>query len=320
MLLHPESLAATTNEMPVTLIVSRVPGGRRRLRELWNARELIAFFIWRDVKVRYRQTALGASWALLQPLMMMVVFSMVFGRVAGISSGSMPYPLLAYAGVLPWTFFATAVAASGNSVIHSERLITKIYFTRIAIPIASVGASVVDFAVASVFLAILMVYYRVVPGIGLLLAPLIFATIFVAALGVGTLLAALNVSYRDFRYLIPFMIQLWLFATPAVYLPNQEQPLMQNHLSAPSEVNTHSMVTGRTGGLRTPGTGRLREWVPAMFALNPLNHLIAAFRAALLGGAIPWVGLGASSAAAILMLTLGCVYFQCVEDGFADVI
>jgi lipopolysaccharide transport system permease protein len=262
-------------------------------RELWQFRELIFFLIWRDVKVRYKQTLLGAAWAVLQPLMMMVVFTIFFGRMAGMPSGGMPYPLFAYAGLLPWTFFATAVASAGNSVVGSERLITKIYFPRLAIPFAAVGAAVVDFAVAVVLLAVMMLYYGIAPGAGLFFAPVVFGLILIAALGVGTLLSALNVAYRDFRYVIPFLIQLWMFATPTVYM----QP--------------GAGVAGGKAGSHLLHTALL---------LNPMTGLIGAFRAATLGGPMPWAQLGLSSACVAVTFLVGCLYFRKVEDGFADII
>ncbi len=257
------------------------------VRELWEFRELVYFLTWRDVKVRYKQTVLGAAWALLQPLLMMVVFTIFFSRMAGVPSGDLPYPLFAYAGLLPWTFFATAITAAGNSVVGSERLITKIYFPRLAVPFAAVGAAVVDFLIAFVLLLAMMAYYRIAPGMGLLLAPLIFGLIALAALGIGTLLAALNVAYRDIRYVIPFLVQVGMFATPAIYM----QP-------------------------RASGGG----WVQVLLALNPMTSLIAAFRASMLGGPIPLGQLGAASAAVALAFLVGCFYFRKVEDGFADII
>jgi lipopolysaccharide transport system permease protein len=276
-----------TGAAPATLILP--PSGWQLVnaRELWQFRELIYFLAWRDVKVRYKQTVLGAAWAVLQPAMMMVVFSIFFGRMAGVPSGGMPYPLFAYAGLLPWTFFATAIAAAGNSVVQSERLITKIYFPRLAIPFAAVAAAVVDFLIAFGLLLIMMFYYGVVPGLGMLLAPVIFGLIALAALGVGTLLGALNVAYRDFRYVIPFLVQVGMFATPTVYM----QP-------------------------KADATGTLQ----ALLVLNPMTSLIAAFRAAVLGGPIPWAPLSLASALVAGSFVLGCLYFRKVEDSFADVI
>jgi lipopolysaccharide transport system permease protein len=276
-----------TQGRAVTEILPPVGWQLVNVRELWRFRELLYFLAWRDVKVRYKQTALGAAWALLQPLMMMVVFTIFFGRMAGVPSGGIPYPLFAYAGLLPWTFFATAIASAGNSVVQSERLITKIYFPRLAIPFAAVGAAVVDFVIAFGLLLVLMFYYGIMPGIGMLLAPVIFGLIVLAALGIGTMLGALNVAYRDFRYVIPFLVQLGMFATPTVYM----QP-------------------------KADATDSLQ----ALLALNPMTSLIAAFRAAVLGGPISWGPLGLASALVVASFVLGCLYFRKVEDSFADVI
>jgi lipopolysaccharide transport system permease protein len=258
------------------------------LRELWQYRELIYFLTWRDVKIRYKQTVLGAAWAVLQPAMMMVVFSIFFGHIAGVPAGDLPYPLFVYAGLLPWTFFATAVSNAGNSVVGSERLITKIYFPRLAVPFASVGAAVVDFAVALGLLFLLMLYYGVMPGAGLVLIPLVFGVILLAAVGVGTLLAALIVAYRDFRYVIPFLVQVWIFATPTVYMD------------------------------LTQGGGS--EAVQFLLGCNPMTGLVAAFRAACLGGPIPWDQLGVAAGVSVGLFLAGCLYFRRVEDNFADII
>jgi lipopolysaccharide transport system permease protein len=272
---------------PLTVI--RPPTGWQLInaRELWRFRELVYFLTWRDVKVRYKQTLLGAAWAVLQPALMMVVFTIFFSRMAGLPSGDVAYPLFVYAGLLPWTFFATAIANAGNSVVGSERLITKIYFPRLAVPFATVAAAVVDFVIACGLLAGMMAYYGVRPGAGLLLAPLVFAVIALAATGVGTLLSALNVAYRDFRYVIPFLVQLWMFATPTIYM----QP----------------------AGAEGPTT----RW---LMTLNPMNSLIAAFRASVLGGPVPWEGLAVASGLAAAAFVAGCLYFRKVEDGFADII
>jgi lipopolysaccharide transport system permease protein len=271
----------------VTSICPRSGWQLVNVRELWQFRELIYFFIWRDVKIRYKQTALGAAWAVLQPLLMMVVFTVFFGRMAGLSSGDLPYPLFAFAGLLPWTFFATAMASSANSVVASERLVTKVYFPRLAIPISAVGAATVDFLIAFGMLGLLMAWFGVAPSPGLLLAPLIFAVIFLAALGIGTALAALTVAYRDFRYVIPFLVQVWMFATPTVYM--------------------------------LPGA-RVSGGLGALLALNPMTSLIQSFRAACLGGPIPWAGFAASTACVVVVLLAGCFYFRKVEDRFADII
>ncbi len=255
--------------------------------ELWKARELVFFLAWRDVKVRYKQTALGAAWAILQPLLMMIVFSIFFGRLAGIPSGGLPYPLFALTGLLPWTFFAAAVTAAANSVIASERLITKVYFPRLAVPLASIGSAVVDFAFACLLLGLIMCAYGARPGPGIVLAPLCFATIALLALGLGTLLAALNVAYRDFKYIIPLMIQLGMFATPTVYMD-------------PSAASR-----GRFGWL---------------LALNPMTTLVATFRSTVLGGPIAWGPLAVAAIASALAFVAGALYFRRVESSFADVI
>ena len=244
--------AGTTDSTPAPIVTLIRPAQGWQLinfGELWQFRELLYFLTWRDVKVRYKQTLLGAAWAILQPLLMMVVFTIFFGRMAGVSSGGVPYPLFAYAGLLPWTFFATAIAAAGNSVVGSERLITKIYFPRLAVPFAAVGAAVVDFLIAFGLLIAMMVYYRVAPGWGLLLVPVIFGAILLAALGVGTLLAALNVAYRDFRYVIPFLVQLWMFATPSVYMQVADEPAVvaSRPASLPAAATGPRADAGETG-------------------------------------------------------------------------
>jgi lipopolysaccharide transport system permease protein len=260
------------------------------VRELWQFRELVFFLAWRDVKVRYKQTALGVAWAVLQPVMMMVVFTIFFGRIGGMAStdSSIPYSVFVYAGLLPWTFFSTGIVSAGNSVVGSERLITKVYFPRLAVPFASVGAAIVDCAIAFVLLLILMVFNGIELGVSLLLVPLFLSLVLLAALGVGTLLAALNVAYRDFRYVIPFLVQIWMFATPTVYMQ-------------PKGDSTSSVLR-------------------FVLALNPLTSVIGAFRAAALGGTIAWGEVAVSAASIIAVFVIGCLYFRKVEDGLADII
>jgi lipopolysaccharide transport system permease protein len=257
------------------------------IRELWRHRELIYFLISRDVKVRYKQTIFGIAWAVLQPLLMMIVFAVFIARLGNLSSGDLPYPLFALAGFVLWSYFATAVTNAGNSVVGSERLITKIYFPRLAIPFAAAGAAFVDFLVALVLLAVLMAIYGVGPSWNILAAPLIVAIVTLAAVGLGTFLAALNVAYRDVRYVIPFLIQIGMFATPTIYL----------------------LPTGNEG------TGL--HW---LLTLNPMTGLVTAFRASLLGGAIPWADVGIAAALSVALFIGGCLYFRTVEDSFADVI
>jgi lipopolysaccharide transport system permease protein len=255
--------------------------------ELWKYRELLGFLIWRDVKVRYKQTLLGAAWAVLQPAMMMVVFTVFFARMAKVSSGDVPYPLFVFAGLLPWTFFSTSIANAANSVVGSERLITKIYFPRLSIPFATVGAAIVDFLIALGMLLVLMLWFGHMPGPTLLVAPLVMMCIALAAAGVGTMLAALNVAYRDFRYVIPFLVQLWMFATPTIYM------------------NPNANGIGSLDGL---------------LLANPLSPLITTFRASVLGGPIPWTSFGIAALTSVAMFVIGCLYFRRVEDTFSDII
>jgi lipopolysaccharide transport system permease protein len=257
------------------------------LRELWRYRELLYFLTWRDVKVRYKQTVLGAAWAVLQPLATMLVFTLFLGRVSGIASTEVPYPLFVFAGLLPWTFFAHAVTASGNSVVGNQNLVTKVYFPRLIIPISAIGAGLVDFAIAFGMLLILMLWYGVPSGVAVVLLPLIVFGLVIAALGVGTLLSALTVAYRDVRHLLPFLVQLWMFATPTIYL----------------DVDT---VVGERGRMLLP--------------LNPAHGLILNFRQAMLGGPLDGYALAVSGGVSVLLLLAGCFYFRRVERGFADII
>jgi lipopolysaccharide transport system permease protein len=282
---EPRFREAPTPDTQVTVIEPARGWSLIDVGELWRYRELLFLLCWRDIKVRYKQTALGAAWAVLQPAMLMVVFTIFFNRMAGIQSGEVPYPLFALAGLLPWTFFASAVTNAGNSVVGSERLITKIYFPRLAIPFSAVGAAVVDFAVAFGLLAGLMLVYGQSPGANLWLAPLVVLSVAMTAAGVGTFLAALNVVYRDVRYVIPFFVQLGMFATPTIYMQLPE------------------------GG----------GW-QGLLALNPLTSLIAAFRSCVLGGEVPWVGLAVSTAFGLACFATGCLYFRKTEDDFADII
>lgn len=295
-----DPLAATSMGLPTPARrerASRTPNSATRIEpatgwqavnfgELWRYRELLYFLVWRDVKVRYKQTALGAAWAILQPLMMMAVFSIFFRRMAGVNAGDLPYPVFCYLGLLPWSFFSTAVSGAGNSIVSSERLISKIYFPRLAVPFAAVGAAVVDFLFAVTLVIVLMVWYGVRPGAGVVMLPLIFGVIVVLAVGVGTLLASLNVSYRDFRYVIPFMLQVWMFATPTIYM----QPMHRD--------------------------GKLQM----LLSLNPMTGLVGAFRAASTNSPIPYGPCVMSAASSLVILCVGCLMFRRAERTFADVI
>ena len=295
------------------------PDGRTLIdvAELWRFRDLLYFLAWRDVKVRYKQTALGVAWAVLQPALMMVVFTLFFRKLAGAPSGDAPYPLFAYAGLLPWTFFSTAVAAAGNSVIGSERIITKVYFPRLAIPFAAVAASVVDFAVALGLLAGMMAYYGVAPGPFVWLAPVVFAAVVLTALGVGTLLSALNVSYRDFRYVIPFLLQIGMFATPTIYMQVDAKGPVPQAASTLAASGSPSQPPLATPTAEPDGQ---RAAVRVALALNPMTGLIGAFRAAVFGGPVPWASLAGSSLCSVLVFVAGCLYFRWVEDRFADIL
>ncbi|CAN5632091.1 ABC transporter permease [soil metagenome] len=255
--------------------------------ELWKYRELLFFLVWRDVKVRYKQTILGAAWAILQPLMMMVVFTVFFNRLAGIDTGGLPAPLFNLAGLLPWFFFQQSVNAAAASVIGSEHLITKIYFPRLIIPAASVLAAVFDAVVAFTLLVVMSMGFGVEPNLNLLVLPLIYLIIGMLGLGIGSFIAALNVTYRDVRYIVPFLLQLGLFATPTIYM------IPRGH-------------EGRTIGLLTQ--------------INPMTSLVSGYRAATVGGPMPWAEIAISSAVAVFVLAGGCLYFRKTEDRFADII
>ncbi|MGH9901698.1 MAG: ABC transporter permease [Pyrinomonadaceae bacterium] len=254
------------------------------LRDLWLYRDLLYFLVWRDVKVRYKQTALGVAWAVMQPLFTMLIFSLIFGRLAGMKSDGIPYPLFAYAGLLSWTFFANAVISSGNSLVGSANLITKVYFPRLLIPMAAVVAGLVDFAIAFVLLAVLMLYYRVGLTWQVLALPLLMLLTTLLAIGVGMWTSALNVKYRDIRHALPFVIQLWFFASPIIY---------------PASIF---------------GSWR---WV---LALNPMTGLIEGYRAALYGRPFDWPTLALAAVLTLALLTYAAFTFRRMEKNFADII
>jgi lipopolysaccharide transport system permease protein len=257
-----------------------------RLRELWAYRELLYFFVWRDVKVRYKQTAIGAAWALLQPTLTMLAFSLFFGKLAKLPTNGVPYPLFYYCAVLPWTYFATALQNSTNSIVEHQRLITKIYFPRIVLPISAALAGLVDFAVAFGMLAALMAYYRIAPGRAMLLLPGFLLLAVLAALAFGLWLSALNAIYRDVRYVVPFLVQFWMFASPVAY--------------------SSSIVPGRW------------RWA---YGLNPMAGVIEGFRWALTGqGLVPGALFAASGCGVILVLLGGVFYFRRMEGTVADLV
>jgi len=256
------------------------------LREIWSYRELLYFLTKRDIKVRYKQTVLGGLWAIIQPVFTMVVFTLFFGRLAKMPSDGIPYPIFVYVGLLPWTYFANALSASGNSLVGSSNLITKVYFPRLIIPTSASLAGLLDFFIAMLVLAAMMAYYQFVPNVGIVLFPFLVGLTFLCAVGVGLWLSALNVQYRDIRYVIPFLIQLWMFVSPVIY---------------PVSI--------------------VKEEYQWLLALNPMGGVIEAYRASLLGHMpVDWSLLGLSSAMILLMLITGLYYFRRMEKVFADVV
>jgi homopolymeric O-antigen transport system permease protein len=255
------------------------------LRDIWAYRELLYFLTWRDVKVRYKQTALGIAWAVLQPLLTMVIFTLFFGRLAGIRTGDIPYPLFAFAGLVPWTFFANAITNSGNSLVGSANLITKVYFPRMIIPGGAVCAGLVDFALAFIILIGMMAYYGIAPSWHVVLLPVIVAMLALLALATGLWMSALNVKYRDIRYALPFLVQLWMFVSAVIY---------------PS-----SMTSG---------------YLRLALKLNPVAGFIENFRAVLFGSPIDWGSFLISSLLTIALLFYAAMYFRSTEKTFADVV
>lgn len=255
------------------------------LGELWQHRGLVYFLAWRSIKVRYKQTALGAIWALLQPLLVMLVFSVFFGRLGRIPSDGVPYPVFCLAGLVPWTFFAFGLTEAANSVVGNQQLITKVYFPRLAIPLASVLAGLIDFLLAFLLLVVVMAWYGIAPGARALWIPLFVLLALVTSLSVGLWFAALNVRYRDVRYVVPFVTQLWLFATPIAY---------------PSSLLSPPWRT--------------------LYGLNPMAGVVDGFRWGLLGTDPPRGMIAVSSVAALLLAVAGAIYFRRMERSFADVV
>jgi lipopolysaccharide transport system permease protein len=264
------------------------PGGWAPLnmRELWGYRELLYFLVWRDVKVRYKQTALGAAWAVIQPFFTMVVFSIFFGGLAGIESNGIPYPIFAYSALVPWMYFANALTLASTSLVAQESILTKVYFPRLLVPIASVLAGLIDFMIAFVVLIVMMLYYGILPTAAIWTLPFFVLLTTATALGTGLWLSALNVEFRDVRYVVPFLIQFWLFATPIAY-PSSLVP---------------------------------EFWRP-LYGLNPMAGVVEGFRWALLGQAqAPGLMLLVSSLTVVAILVGGMYYFRRMEETFADVV
>ena len=256
-----------------------------KLAELWHYRELLYFLTWRDVKVRYKQTALGAAWAVIQPFFTMLVFSLFFGRLAKIPSDGVPYPIFAYVALVPWTFFASGLAQSADSLVGSANLLRKVYFPRLLIPMATVVSGLVDFVIAFLVLLGMMVFYGITPTAHILWLPLLVLLALVTALGVGLWLSALNVMFRDVRYIVPFVVQFWLFATPIAY---------------PSSL--------------------LQEPWRTIYGLNPMAGVVEGFRWALLGSARPGPMVAVSAAVAVALLIGGAFFFRRMERAFADIV
>lgn len=272
-------------EEPTVIIEPSGPWPRIDFRELWAYRNLFLFLVWRDIKVRYAQTVLGAGWAILQPVLAMVVFTLIFGNFAKIPSDGVPYPVFSLAALVPWIYFSTALTTASNSLIANPNLITKVYLPRLVIPLAPVLAGLVDFAIALVILFAMMLAFGIVPSSGVALLPILVLIMMMAAAGIGCLLAALNVQYRDVKHIVPFLVQVLMFASPIVY------PM--------------SLVP---------------EAYRVAYALNPMAGVIEGFRSVLLGtNSISWSLLSVSAVSSVVFLTIGALYFRRMERIFADV-
>jgi lipopolysaccharide transport system permease protein len=254
--------------------------------ELWEYRSLLYFFIWRDIKIRYKQTVLGASWAILQPFLTMVIFTIFFGRLANIPSDDIPYPIWSYAALVPWTFFATGLLLSSNSLVMNANMVKKIYFPRLLMPTASILAGVVDFALAFAVLLVMMMFYQIIPTINILWLPLLMIIALTTSLGVGYWFSAMNVQFRDVRYIVPFLVQAWLFITPIAY----------------------------------PSSLLVEPW-RTIYGINPMAGVVEGFRWALLGTETePGLIIIVSAFFSLLLLVSGAAYFRRMEKHFADVI
>jgi lipopolysaccharide transport system permease protein len=272
-------------ELPVTRI--EPPSGvTLNFREMWVYRELLYFLIWRDIKVRYKQTVLGVAWAILQPLLTMVIFSLVFGRMAKIPSDGIPYPVFALAGLVPWLFFANGLNQSSNSLVSNANLITKVYFPRMHIPVASVLSGLVDFFLSGIMLAVMMVIFRIKPNVHMLWLPAFLLLGVVTSLGVGLWLSAMNVKFRDIRYVVPFLVQFWFFATPVVY--------------------SSTLLT--------------KPWAKMLYGANPMTGVVEGFRWAMFDKTPPGPMLAVSALVTVVILVSGAYYFRRTERTFADVV
>jgi lipopolysaccharide transport system permease protein len=283
----PEAVATSHElpEHPVAVIEPSKGWVALNLRDIWHYRDLLYILTERDIKVRYKQTILGAAWAIVQPLFTMLVFSLFFGKLAGMPSDGIPYPLFVYAGILPWIFFSNALTKSGNSLVSNSNLITKVYFPRMIIPIATVTAGLLDFLIAFVLLVVLMLYYSVAFSANLLMLPVLILLTSLLAVGVGMYTSALNVKYRDVSQILPFLVQLWMFATPIIY---------------PASIVTADW-----------------RWV---LSINPLAGIIEGYRAAFFGKPFDWFALLISAIITFSILIYAAYTFRKMERSFADVI
>jgi len=272
-------------DKPFVVIEPRRGSLAINLHDLWQYRDLLYILAARDIKVRYKQTVLGVLWAIIQPLSMMIIFTLFFGRLAGIPSDGIPYPLFAYAGLLPWAFFSNALNSSGNSLVGNSSLITKVYFPRMIIPIAAVGSGLIDFVIAFGLLVLLMLYYGIGFSPNILMVPILTLLTALLATGIGMWMSALNVKYRDVRYALPFFIQLWMFATPIIY---------------PS-----SLIPD--------------EW-RWLFQINPLTGIVEGYRSAIFGKPFDLTGLGISIFITLVVLIYSAYTFRQMERGFADIV
>jgi len=282
-----ETKSIVKNEMPVTILRPATGWGALNFRDLWLYRELIYFLTWRDLKVRYKQTLLGASWAILKPFLTMVVFSIFFGDLANVPSDGMPYPIFSFAALVPWELFSNAISVAGRSLVQNRHMITKIYFPRVILPLSAVLAGVVDFLIAFVILIGMLFYYRIPLTIYALTIPLFLLLALITSIGIGLWLSALNVQYRDIGYVTPFLTQFWLFITPIAY-----------------------------------GASMVPEKWQFLYSLNPMTGVVEGFRWALLGTSqgAPGTQLAISFGVAILLLLTGFLYFRRMERTFADMV
>jgi lipopolysaccharide transport system permease protein len=283
----PAPCEAGKGDLPLKVIQRRSGWQFLDLRELWRSREILYLLTWREVKIRYKQTILGAAWAVLQPLAMMAAFALFLGRVAGAEGAQIPYPLFVFAGLLPWTFFAAAVSGASISVVTNERLVTKIYFPRMLVPLSMVTTAMLDFLVSFFLLLLIQTCFGQPPGVAVLALPVVLAILVALASGLGIILSALTVAYRDLRIVVPLAIQIWMFATPALFMQD---------------------------------LSRLGPLTNSLLFLNPLHGILVNFRAATLGTAFDLPALAMSAVCSMASLLLGCFYFRRVERGFADII